>query len=131
MTTLQDLVREAARLGATVHLAHLNPPLRGHCDAHRGRIIIRLDLTMVEKKDTLAHELGHLHYGHTCSTDRNERRADRRAARLLIDLGDYRRAESINPDPQAIADELGVTRRIVRVWQREWLPSLSLSRRIA
>lgn len=128
MATMQDLVREAALRGATVHLAHLVPPLIAHCDVIRGQIVIHIGLTMAEKKEALAHELGHLRHGHTCSTDRNELRADRVAANLLIDLDDYRRAEHIDPDPQAIADELGVTRRIVRVFQKQLLPELALRR---
>ena len=131
MATLQDLVHEAAHLGASVHLAYLDPPLRAHCDVIRRQILIRIDLTMPEKKEALAHELGHLRYGHLCSTGPNERRADRAAARLLIDVPSYRAAEAIDPDPQAIADELGQTRRMVRIWQKEWLPILSLMKRSA
>lgn len=128
MATMLDLVREAANAGASVHLAYLEPPLKAHCDFQRGEIIVDIRLTMAEKKEALAHEIGHMIEGDTCTTDANERRAFRHAARILIDLTDYVIAESINHDPQAIADELGVTRRMVRVYQREWLPSLSLRR---
>jgi len=130
MTTMLDLVREAVALGASVHLAHLEPPLRGHYDYRSDRILVHIGLTMAEKKEVLAHELGHLRERDECSTGPNERRANRHAARLLIDLTDYVIAEAIDSDPQFIADELGITRHMVRVYQREWLPSLSLRRRV-
>lgn len=111
-----------------MHLAHLEPPLIAHCDVERGQIIVHIGLTMAEKKEALAHEIGHLRLGHTCSTTANETRADRFAAGMLVDLDAYRRAEHIDPDPQAIADALGVTRRIVRVFQKQLLPTLALRR---
>lgn len=132
MATLQDLVIEAARLGATVHLAHLPEGMRAHCDVFRREILVDINLTMGEKKEALAHELGHYRYGHTCSTESNERRAFRHAARLLVDVEDYRAAAALHPgDTAAIADELNLPRRIVRVFEKEWLPTISLRRRSA
>lgn len=129
MATMLELVREAANAGAAVHLAYLAPPLRAHYDVTRGEIIIDIRLTMAEKKEALAHEIGHAIEGDDCTTDATERRAWRHASRILVDLTDYVIAEGIDSDPQLIADELGVTRRVVRTYQREWLPSLSLRRR--
>lgn len=126
MATMLDLVREAARVGVSVHLAHLGPPLRAHYDDARGEIIVDLGLTLAEKKEALAHEIGHALERDTCSDPAVERRAFRHAARMLIDLTDYVVAEAIDTDPQFIADELGVTRRIVRIYQREHLPRLAL-----
>ncbi|MCU1412129.1 MAG: ImmA/IrrE family metallo-endopeptidase [Rhodoglobus sp.] len=132
MTTMRDLMDEAKRLGVSVQLAHVeSDTIQAHYDEDARLITLDLELTMCEVKDALAHELGHALYGHRCSTDPNERRADRRAASLLIDPISYRTAELIDADPQFIADELGVTRRIVRVWQKEWMPSVSLMKRYA
>ena len=132
MTSMRDLMDEAQRLDLAVQLAHVDrEDIQAHYDDDLRLITLDLSLTMCEVKDALAHELGHALYGHRCSTDPNERRADRRAAQLLIDPLAYRTAELLDPDPQHIADELGVTRRIVRVWQREWMPSVSLMKRYA
>lgn len=128
-TTMQRLVGEASRLEARIVIAHLEPPMRACWDEDARTITIRIDLTLAEKKDALAHELGHAYYGHRCSTPANERAADRRAAALLIDPLAYRTAEILNPDPSAIAEELGITPRMVRVYQREHLPSVSLMKR--
>lgn len=129
MKTMKELIAEAARCGAQVALAYLEPPLRGHYDFYRGEIIIDIRLTLEERKEALAHELGHALHQDTCSDGPLERRAWRRAAELLIDLDDYRAAEAIDSDPQFIADELGTTRRIVREYQKTHLPQLALQRR--
>jgi Zn-dependent peptidase ImmA (M78 family) len=127
---LRDLMDEAKRLGVSVHLVHIDDEWRiGEYSEASQEIVVDLALTMPEMKWTLAHELAHAYYRHTCSSPANERQADRRAARLLVDLTDYVMAESIDPHPEFIADELGVPRRAVRVFQREWLPALSLRRR--
>lgn len=132
MTSFKTLMDEARRLGVAVQLAHIDDDaIEAHYDHETDIITLDLGLTMSELKDALAHELGHAHYGHTCSTDTNELRADRHAAALLIDLNAYRAAEVLDPDPAAIADELGVTRRIVRVFQTQLLPDLALRRRSA
>lgn len=128
MSTIRDLLEEAHRLGVSVQLAHLPDDLLGLYDHEERMITVDLGLTLPQKKDTLAHELGHCFYSDECSSGLNERRADRYAAKLLIDPFEYRRAELLNPDLAAIAAELGQTQRIVRIFQNEWLPSLSLSR---
>lgn len=115
--TMKTLLAEASQCGATVAIAYLRPGLRGHYDEDRREILLDIRLTMPEMKEALAHELGHALYGHTCSTDSNERQAWRRAAELLVDLTDYVLAEAIDPDPQFIADELGLTRPGVRAYR--------------
>lgn len=129
MIGLRDLMDEAKRLNVSVALVHFDSQERlgEYCEADR-EILIDLAMTMRQIKEVLAHELAHAHFGHSCTTPEAERQANRRAARLLIDLTDYVRAEAIDADPGFIADELGVTRRVVRTFQREWLPSLSLRR---
>jgi len=128
MTTLRALVAEAARLDVSITVCHLDPPLRAHYDHDRREIVVDFALTMPEKKEAIAHELGHAFYGHNCSTPANEAAAFRRAALLLVTLDAYRRAEAIDSNPVAIANELGVTKRIIRIWQKTYLPALALRR---
>lgn len=68
---------------------------------------------------SLAHELGHAHYddppGHYGA---HELRADRFAAKLLINPDDYRIIEcTYGPHPARLAHELGVTVRVLKTWQ--------------
>ena len=85
-------------------------------------------LTPIELRSVLAHELGHVHHGHLCdsmpslgSDAGRERQADRFAARFLIDPGEYARLERVNPDQHFLADELGVTVDLIRVYERHCL----------
>lgn len=72
---------------------------------------------------TLAHELGHAHYGHGWADDerlrdRQETAADRYAANLLISPGAYAAAERlVGAHPGALARELAVTARLVELWR--------------
>ncbi|CAM4152752.1 ImmA/IrrE family metallo-endopeptidase [Corynebacterium belfantii] len=68
---------------------------------------------------TLAHELGHAHYGDPPEHDGwREKRADRFAARILITPGEYAVAERLHgPCPGAIAYELGVTAHLIQAWR--------------
>lgn len=127
-TTMRALLAEARRCEVTVALSYLEPPLRGHYDHRTGEIIIDIRLTEEERKEALAHELGHALYRDDCSTPATEKRAWRRAAELLIDVDEYRAAERLDPHPVAIAAELGVTRRIVRIFQKEHLAAIVLRR---
>lgn len=78
----------------------------------------------------LAHELGHLAHEHwTRDHDkaRDELEADTYAARLLISLDAYQDAETIvGCHPGALAKELGVTRRLVELRQRDFARDLRL-----
>jgi hypothetical protein len=130
MSTIRSLMAEAQRLGVTVQLAFLDGDLWGLYDHDAGMITVDLTLTLPQLKETLGHELGHCFHSDICSSGPNERRADRYAARLLIDPFAYRNAELRDPRPASIAIELGQTCRMVRVFQREWLPALALSRRL-
>ncbi|MGJ0388932.1 ImmA/IrrE family metallo-endopeptidase [Microbacterium sp. CGR1] len=72
----------------------------------------------------LAHELAHAMLGHTPTADavereRQERRADEWAARLLITPAAYAAAERARgPHPASLAFDLGVTIEIVIAYQR-------------
>ncbi|MEJ6013254.1 ImmA/IrrE family metallo-endopeptidase [Corynebacterium sp. H127] len=72
---------------------------------------------------SIAHELGHAALGHIVDPPewlhpRQEKEADLWAARLLIRENDYIAADHhCDGHPGAIAQELGVTRRLVLAWR--------------
>lgn len=68
---------------------------------------------------SLAHELGHAHYGDPPGHHgAHEIRADRFAARLVINSTDYATTEAIyGPHPNVLAHELGVTVKVLKTWQ--------------
>jgi Zn-dependent peptidase ImmA (M78 family) len=75
------------------------------------------------ERSVLAHELGHVCLGHRDSTPRNERQADRFAARHLIRPGDISRAAQQSPDPGAWCVELDVTPHILETYLRDNPPA--------
>lgn len=122
---MQRLLAHATSLGVSVHVAHIEPPHRGFYDAERRIVVYDFDLTPIEQRSVLAHELGHAFFDHQCfGNARFEADADYYAARLLIDPSDYAVAESIDPSPEAIAEELGVEPRIVRAFEERALTRL-------
>lgn len=88
------------------------------------RILYRLGMRYSETMCTIAHELGHAYYGDGVVEDhlrdaRQESRADRWAAGILISADAYRQAEAIvGSHPGALAAELGVTVEFVHVWRK-------------
>lgn len=111
------LFAHAADLGLAVEWADLGSR-RGEYRDESKRIILNNRLTRAQATATLAHELGHAHYGDQCSSAAVERRAWRYGARLAIALDDYRDAEAaVGPAGAAIADELGVTAQLVEAWR--------------
>lgn len=116
---MRDLLHDAAQLGISVHIAHLDDPdLLGYYDRAHSRIVLAIDMTMTQTRCVLAHELAHAMLGHTHSTGPAERRADRLAASMLITPHDYRHATLVADDPAGIAIELGVTVDVVHDYQR-------------
>lgn len=112
----------AAWLGVSVHVAHIDGPQRGFYDGTRKMVVYDFNLTPIERRCVLAHELGHAFYDHRAYGDaRAEDDADYYAARLLIEPQAYADAERIDPSPAAIADALGVEERLVRVFERRAL----------
>lgn len=87
---------------------------------------IRLDPGMSgrTRRSVLAHELAHAVLGHVPTTarlprERQERRADEWAARLLITPSAYAEAEAVRgPHAPSLAFELGVTVELVLAFQR-------------
>ncbi|WP_414122837.1 ImmA/IrrE family metallo-endopeptidase [Corynebacterium nuruki] len=88
-----------------------------------GSITIRSDLGPINRRCTLAHELGHHVHGDAPTPDRHtysrqERRAWEWAATFLIDAETYRQAElTVGCHPGALAAELGVTVHLIKVWR--------------
>lgn len=82
-------------------------------------ISLRTGMTDVATLCSLAHELGHAEAGDPPGhTGTAEIRADRFAARLLIDPAEYRAAELIyGHHPARLAHELGVTTHLITTWQ--------------
>lgn len=90
---------------------------------HPSRTIsTRRGLTIAEYRSTFAHELGHAHHRDVQQTNgyyntRQEKRADRYAADLLLDEGAVRTALACNGGHIVpAAYELEVTAHILRVW---------------
>ena len=84
--------------------------------------LIVLDLCLAESAEVsvLSHEIGHAHYGDVGHDPAQEARADRWAARRLIDPAEYAQAEEmVGPHPGALAMELGVSRWVVETFQSE------------
>lgn len=82
-------------------------------------VIVRRGLDPVTHTCAIAHELGHIVNGDTCSSPRAERLADEWAAQQLIQAD---RVEDVAADcdgaPTAIAAELGVTPHLLSVWMQ-------------
>lgn len=110
---MRALLAKAAEYGVRVHLCELPRGTRGLYDHVDRRIYLSLRLTHHEFRSTLAHEIGHTHYGHNCSTPTFERQARAYAAQLLIDPAEYARLETINDDSHWLADEFSVTPEII------------------
>lgn len=65
---------------------------------------------------TLAHELGHAHYGHSGHHPKTERLADKWAARKLLSV-DLIKEHSVNSmETTAIAASIGVTPDVVQTF---------------
>ena len=82
-------------------------------------ITVQIGMDDVTTLCSLAHELGHAHYGDPPGHfGAHEIRADRFAARLLISPVDYAATEAIyGPHPSVLAHELGVTVKVLKTWQ--------------
>jgi len=86
---------------------------------HKRTITLRVGMDDVTTLCSLAHELGHAHYGDPPGHHgAHELRADRFAARILVSPTEYATAEALyGPQPSLIAHELGVTVKVLKTWQ--------------
>ncbi|GAB3616040.1 hypothetical protein GCM10027416_05970 [Okibacterium endophyticum] len=121
---MKMLIREAHRLGLSVHAAHLPDDRLGLYVPSENRIYFDLDLTPSEQRSALAHELGHAYHGHVCDDARSERQADAWAAEMLVDPVAFAAAERINSDTHSIAEELNVTVKIIEDYRTYCLQRL-------
>lgn len=119
-TNAIELHRLAESMGVQLRRHTGGPP--GWYD-HRRRIIsTRRGQSIGQYKSVLAHELGHAHHGDTPTGNghydqRQERRADEYAARLLISPVEFEAAATWHHGHlPAIADELEVTQHLLRTW---------------
>lgn len=115
---MRELVQLVGRYGLSLHASHLPDDVRGYYSPHERRIYFDLSLTPNERRATIAHELGHHHHGHDCSSPANERQADVYAATLLIHPDDYAQVARVVEGRAEIADELNVTEDIVEAFER-------------
>lgn len=129
---MRELMDRAARDGVAVVRARLPEGMLGCYLPGEARIYLALGLTPIEQRSVLAHELGHVHYGHGfCSPDGSaaarseERRADVFAARLLIDPDDYARAEGWITSADELAEDLGVTPDLLCAYREHCLHRVS------
>lgn len=85
---------------------------------HKRTITLRVGMDDVTTLCSLAHELGHAHYGDPPGHHgAHELRADRFAARILVSPTEYATAEALyGPQPSLIANELGVTVKVLKTW---------------
>lgn len=121
---------DAAERHPDIHIERWDiSPARGAWVASERVILIDRDLTQTERRCTLAHELAHIDLGHVEARGwfarRLEREADRLAAkRLLADIEAIADAICTHPlDPDLVAEQLGVTLRMLRKRLKRLTPS--------
>lgn len=124
-TTCPDLHHVARQLGVT--LTRHNGGVKGYYNHTTHTISTRRGMSIQQYRSTLAHELGHAHYGdhptgHGHYDQKQEARADRYAARLLIDPQAFDTAYRwCQGDHRELADELEVTQHLLAVYMRQAL----------
>lgn len=120
------LDRKARELNARILpdlRGELHPENLGGWFARSRRILYRTDVSYVNAVCAIAHELGHAYYDDHPTEDplrseRQEARADRYAADLLITRDSYEEAERlVGSHEGAIAHELGVTVELITIWR--------------
>lgn len=79
-------------------------------------IVVRSGMKAVHTRSTLAHEMGHVTYGHRDDRPKHEVQADRWAAEQLIELEECRELMEWTSDIARVASELEVTGRLLRVF---------------
>lgn len=105
-----------------VEVVHHTGGAPGWYDHARRVISMRRGQSPRQYRSVLAHELGHAHYrdvptGKGHFDQRQERRADRWAADLLISAVELRAASAWHHgNLPAIADELDVTKHLLAIW---------------
>lgn len=120
MTTCPDLHHVARQLSVT--LTRHTGGVKGYYNHATHTISTRRGMSITQYRSTLAHELGHAHYGdhptgHGYYDQKQEARADRYAVHLLIGPVAFDEAYRwCQGDLQALADELEVTQHLLHVY---------------
>ncbi|MDO4630847.1 MAG: ImmA/IrrE family metallo-endopeptidase [Corynebacterium sp.] len=123
---LEELL-DAAR--ANLIETHKLHDLNAAFHAESRTIYIRHGLDHATRICAIAHELGHMYYGHTHSTVQAEREADEWAAIQLLDEESVMQAaRECFGVPAAIAAELGVTPKLLSTWA--YLYKIGRTRRV-
>jgi len=130
---MQELIREAEAMGLRVMLRDIGRS-SGYLYAG-GLVVINSTRSLLTQRVTLAHEMGHHALGHDWTRDHDVRRdeldADTWAARLLVTPDAYRAAEAcVGCHPGALAKELGVTRQLVELRQRDFARDFRIIRTV-
>ena len=122
-----DPFRQAEHEGIRV-LAHPLIGANGLWLPDRRTILLRPGMSSALERSVLAHELAHAELGHLHATGpgsaRQERAADRLAARRLIDPASLARIIAGTEDAGRAALELGVTPQLLQLWLAEHGPLL-------
>lgn len=79
-------------------------------------IVIKSGMRVVFQRAACAHGVAHATLGHEDSRPKHEVQANRLAAENLIDIEDLRDLMLWTPDSARLAQELGVTARLLRVY---------------
>jgi len=111
-TAEYDPHEHAAKIGIDVVYGRLRSANGLWVPEHR-TIILRPRMRALLERTVLTHEMGHVCLGHVDDCPRNEKMADRFAARKLIDHEELRRASRYSPDIEQWALELQVTPHLI------------------
>lgn len=116
---MEALLARAVGLGHRVEFT----PLHVHSGLLMPNKLILINSQRSEgtQRITLAHELGHVYYGHDWlltphSKPRDERQADIYASKLLISASEYAVAEVMYDNQASIAAELEVPLNMLELW---------------
>jgi Zn-dependent peptidase ImmA (M78 family) len=82
-------------------------------------IVIKSGMRAVHQRNALAHGIGHADLGHEDDRPKHEHQADRYASLYLINPTEFAAVAGWTDDPGKIAEELGVTRRLLDAYL-EW-----------
>lgn len=106
----------AHRLGLRVIDASL-PDDHGRYYQEARLIVLREGLTPVTRRCMLGHELGHVRFGDTTSSEQIEARAWRWAANRLVSVDDVVACALAHPErPDLWCEQLQVTPHVLRTW---------------
>lgn len=112
------LLHHCADLGINVDYEDLGPGRFGEYRDWESRIILNPRNRADQMLSTLGHEITHAVWRENGKTARCAR-ADEGSAALIISPAEYAAAErEVGSHAGALADHLGVTRRIVIAWRR-------------